>query len=217
MFGIANRLSRLPLARKAIGHFRMMDRDKLHDFWRQREPEGNAPELYIAPQAWERSQVLLDMISDLPKDARILEVGCNLGRNVVHLFRAGYHNIEAIEISPHAVRQLREHFPELVNVPIHLGAAEDILPTFADRSFDLVFTMAVMEHIHPASVGVFDDIARIAKRIVAIEPSSYHISTRQFPHDLPAMFSERGFKLESVEPLDHVPDLETYSAFQFWR
>ena len=217
MFGIANRLARHRLGRKVIGHLKMMDRDALHRFWQQPAPEGNVPADYLTEDAWARSQVLLEMLSDLPKDAHILEVGCNIGRNVAHLFRAGYRNIEAIEISPHAVELLRRTFPDLASVPIHLGAAEDILPGFENRAFDLVFTMAVLEHIHPQSVAVFDDIARIAKRILAIEPSGFHISSRQFPHDIPEMFESRGFTLESRTPLHHLPELGPFSAYSFKR
>ena len=88
---------------------------------------------------------------------------------------------------------------------------------FAGKSFDLVFTMAVLEHIHPTSVEVFDHMARIAERILTIEPSGFHISERQFPHEIRALFAGRGFKLESVTPMDHQPELGPYSAYSFKR
>jgi hypothetical protein len=65
----------------------------------------------------------------------LLEVGCNVGRNLNDLHRAG------------------------------VGPAETVLPTYAPRSVDLVFTMAVLEHIHPASRTVFAEIARVARRL----------------------------------------------------
>jgi hypothetical protein len=54
-------------------------------------------------------------------------------------------NLTGIELSEQAVEVLRREFPHIADVWV--GAAEDILPTF-DR-FDLVFTMAVLVHIHP--------------------------------------------------------------------
>lgn len=214
MFGIANRLVRFAPARKLIGHFRMMDCGDLHDFWRSPAPEGNVPADYLRDEDWIRSQALVDMIG-VPRSASILEIGCNAGRNLAHLHRAGFTNLAGIEISPHAVELLRETFTELADVPVHLGAAEEILPELGP--FDLVFTMAVLEHIHPASVAVFDHMARIAKTIIAIEPSSFHVSERQFPHDIKQLFTSRGFKLTSAQPMDHVRGLETYSAYRFTK
>lgn len=196
---------------------RIMDRDSLLNFWQQPEPPGNVPADYLREDAFERSQALLEAISFLPKSARILEVGCNAGRNIAHLFRNGYTGVEAVEISPHAVKLLRETFPELAGVLVHNGPAEEILPQFADQSFDLVFTMAVLEHIHPDSAEVFDNIARIAKTIVAVEPSFYNASTRQYPHDLKQIFKSRGFRLTRKQPMGNVKDVETYSLYQFER
>ena len=211
-------LWRSPIARsKWLGQRRMMDRANLHSFWQTPMPDGNIPKQYIAPEVMERSQALLEMISNHSKDARILEVGCNAGRNVAYLFNAGYKNIEAIEISPHAVDLLRETFPELEHVPIHLGAAEDALLQFPEGHFDLVFTMAVLEHIHPDSVEVFDNIARVAKTILTIEPTTFHTSTRQFPHNIPREFGRRGFRLESKVAMGDLSALRSYSAYSFVR
>jgi hypothetical protein len=57
-------------------------RQDLHAFWMQRSPKGNDPEDYLKPLP--RSAALLKLV-DQPKEARILEVGCNVGRNLAHL------------------------------------------------------------------------------------------------------------------------------------
>jgi hypothetical protein len=47
---------------------------------------------------------------------------------------------------------------------------EDVVKSFGDRTFDLVFTMAVLEHIHTTSEWVFEEIVRITNRyVVTIE------------------------------------------------
>lgn len=194
---------------------RIMKRDDLLNFWQTEAPEGNVPADYIAPV--ERSEALLKLVQFLPADARILEVGCNVGRNLAFLFNAGYRNVEGVEISPHAVNLLRETFPELDGTTIHLGAAEDVLPTLETAAFDLVFTMAVMEHIHPDSSNVFDDIARLSDHVLAIEPTRRHATSRQYPHDPDAIFRSRGFRLASATPMTGVPGLATYTARLFER
>ncbi|MDQ0349018.1 class I SAM-dependent methyltransferase [Ancylobacter vacuolatus] len=208
--------TRTPLSRRLI-----MDRTALHEFWQTRAPEGNVPEDYLRPV--ERSRALLALISDVPKTAKILEIGCNIGRNLAFLHDAGYRDVRGIEISRHAVGLLRENYPQLKHSDIRIGAAEDVLPTFGDGEFDLVFTMAVLEHIHPQSQLVFDNMARITSHILCIEPKRGHASSRQYPHDLKALFKARGFECTRQIPMWDVPELqresglEGYVAYRFER
>ena len=201
--------------------YRRMDRQaSLHEFWRQPAPPGNNPHDYV--RAVGRSQALLEIISDLPKDARILEVGCNVGRNIAYLYDHGYTGVEGVEISPHAVELLRETFPQLKDSEVHLGAAGETLPKFADDEFDLVFTMAVLEHIHPDESTVFDDMARIGKHVLAIEPEG-RLSHRQFPHDVPKEFGDRGLTMVSNKPMGEFPSnagdktIYAFNAYRFER
>ncbi len=191
----------------------------LHEFWRQPAPEGNNPHDYIGPIG--RSKVLLELISDLPKDARILEVGCNVGRNLAYLYDHGYTDVEGIEISPHAVELLRQTYPQLAEVTIHLGAAEELLPKLTD-AFDLVYTMAVVEHIHPDSSVVFDEMVRLGSSILSIEPPGRR-SHRQHPHDVPEIFRSRGMTLVSERPMTDFPEtrddkgIRIFIAYRFTR
>lgn len=199
---------------------RMDSQARLHEFWRQPAPEGNKPHDYI--RVIGRSKALLEIISDLPKNARILEVGCNVGRNLAYLYDNGYIGVEGVEINPHAVELLRRTFPQLAGTQIHIGAAGEVLPKFADDEFDLVYTMAVLEHIHPDESSVFDDMTRIGKHVLAIEPKG-RLSHRQFPHDVPKVFAERGLTLVSDKPMADFPSnandsaMKAFYAFRFAR
>lgn len=192
-----------------------MPRDTLLDFWRQPTPDGNWPTSFVFP-TW-RSEILSRLVGEIPLGpaCRIMEVGCNCGRNLAHLMDKGYTNLEGVEISPYAVELLRGTYPQLAGTPIHVGAAEDVLPTRVGP-YDLIFTMAVLEHIHPESTVVFDEMARLADTILAIEPAYGHTSTRQHPHDLQAIFEERGMVLTSTESLNGThPDFADYAAWVF--
>jgi len=198
-----------------------MDRPtKLYEFWRQPEPQGNRPQDYIRPVA--RSQVLLDLLGDLPPDARILEVGCNVGRNLAFLYDHGYKLVEGVEINPHAVALLRETYPQLADVPVHIGPAEEVLPSLPADGFDVVYTMAVLEHIHPAHSVVFDEMVRVGRSILAIEPTGRK-SHRQYPHDIPKIFGDRGMRLVSSPRMADLLDtnrdtaLATFFAYRFAR
>lgn len=209
-------VTRTPISRRL-----MMERGSLHRFWQMRAPDGNVPEDYLLPL--ERSQALLALTRELPKTARVLEVGCNIGRNLAVLHDAGYHNVHGVEISGYAVDLLRENYPQLKYNDIRVGAAEDVLPTFQNEAFELVFTMAVLEHIHPKSQVVFDSMARITNHILCIEPKRGHASSRQYPHDLKSIFKARGFVCTLELPMWDVPELqcesglEDYAALRFER
>ena len=190
--------------------------DELHTFWTQRAPEGNVPEGFIEPLG--RSQALARLMEDVAKDARILEIGCSVGRNLAYLRELGYTNLEGNEISPHAVELLRRTYPSLSDVPVSVGPAEAELMLLADDSFDLVFTMGVLLAIHPDHDAVFDHMARVAREILTVEPRGFS-SRYYYPHDVAAIFTERGFELTRTARMEDFPEadeaLHGYLAHRF--
>jgi len=76
----------------------------------------------------------------LPKDALILEAGCGMGIELVHLRRLGY-RVAGIDYAANAVRHLRAFQPG------HRLAVGDIhdLP-YADGSFGAYLSFGVLEH-----------------------------------------------------------------------
>lgn len=209
-----------PATPRALPLQDMDPQEDLHAFWRQPAPHGNVPRTYIGPV--QRSKVLLQLLADLPQDARILEVGCNVGRNLAYLYDHGYTSLQGIEINPHAVELLRETYPQLADVPVHVGPAEEILPELPADSFDLVYTMAVIEHIHPDASAVFDEMVRVGSSILAIEPAGRR-SHRQYPHDVPEIFRARGMRMVSSRPMTEFPELQRdrglrpFTAYRFVR
>ncbi|WP_050671026.1 methyltransferase domain-containing protein [Luteipulveratus halotolerans] len=200
---------------------RMESRKKLYEFWRQPAPSGNVPASYLLPTY--RSHALRKLIDDLPRDSRILELGCNIGRNLAYLHDHDFPDVMGIEINPHAVAQLRQSFPQLADNEILIGPGGEHLPQMKDDSLDLIFTMAVMEHLHPDEAKpVFDAMTRISRRVLAIEPSN-RLTHRQFPHDIPKEFTSRGMRLVSATPMKDIIEnpsdigLDAFTAYRFER
>jgi pseudaminic acid biosynthesis-associated methylase len=110
-------------------------------------------------RAWAR---LLDGIA--PR--RVLEVGCNVGWNLVYLDRLGVPELYGVEPQEDAVGRARARHARY-NV-LH-GTAFDL--PFRDGYFDLAFTSGVLIHIAPESLGAaMDELYRCARRyVVAIE------------------------------------------------
>lgn len=199
----------------------MMGRAELHAFFRKPNPKGNQPEGFIAPVG--RSKILAKLIAGTPKDARILEVGCSVGRNLAYLADEGYTRLEGVEISSHATQLLRDTYPQLKRAKIHTGAAEDILPLLKGP-YDLIFTMAFLSMVHPDSIDVFDEIGRLTDTVLAIEPMIPVQSSRHYPHDLGRLFEERGMNFDGVVNFAADPEfagldtaLDIYGGYWFHR
>ncbi len=98
-----------------------------------------------------------------PKPESVLEVGCNIGRNLLAL-RHFVERLHAVEPNPAAVGEARAA-PGLDQADIREGAG-DALP-HGDASIDLVFTSGVLIHVAPDDLGrVTDEIVRVARHYV---------------------------------------------------
>jgi len=104
------------------------------------------------------------------KNIKILEIGSNVGRNLNLLLKEGFNNLTGVEINPIAIEYMEKYFPELnERIDIYQSSIENCIKLFSDNQFDLVFTMAVLEHIHPDSEWIFKEIVRITKGLITIE------------------------------------------------
>ncbi len=131
-------------------------------------------------------------------DAKILELGSNVGRNLNHLFNNGYKNLLGIEINEGAIKLMTKEYPGLSkNVGIINNPIEDVIKQFDNEHFDLIFAMAVLEHIHPESRWVFGEMVRTSKNILAIEDEET-ISKRHFPRDYEIIFGGK-FGMHEIE------------------
>lgn len=103
-----------------------------------------------------------DALGDLPKDARILEVGCNIGLQLLGFQRMGFTNLYGIELQHYAVEKAKSMTS---GIQIIQGSGFDL--PFKDGFFDLICTNGVLIHNapddHPAFMG---EIVRCSKRLV---------------------------------------------------
>ena len=167
-------------------------RAELHSYWKQPWDGSNLPQGYLNGEA--KSKFLGEIIKRYAApDAKILEIGCNVGRNLNYLFSSGFYRIYGIEISENAVDLLKRSFPEMAeNVEIYNMAVEEKIKDFQDNEFDTVFTMAVLEHIHPESKWIFPEMVRIAKDYLVIIENERRRSWRHFPRNYRKIFEPLG-------------------------
>lgn len=92
----------------------------------------------------------------------ILEVGSNIGNQLLILTKGGYTNLTGIEINRDAVQEAKKRLPQAI---IHEGSALSL--PFPDNSFDLVFTAGVLIHINPDDLPkVMGEIHRVSKHFI---------------------------------------------------
>jgi len=126
----------------------MKTMNEIHNYWKNPDYK-NHPIDYLK-NGGSRSKFLHDKIKNICKNTdSILEIGCNVGRNLNYLYENNFKNLVGIEINENAVEIMKENYAEMYNnILIKRGAAEDKLFEIENKSIDLIYTMAVLEHIH---------------------------------------------------------------------
>ncbi len=75
---------------------------------------------------------------------------------------------------------------------LHEGPAEELLPRLPDGRFDLVYTMAVLEHVHDDAAQVFAGIARVCRSFLITIEDERRTSWRHFPRNYRRIFELLG-------------------------
>ena len=116
-----------------------------------------------------RREILADYLTreaNLPRDARILEIGCGTGHNLPMLARFG--NVEAIEIDPVA----RGIASERLGKPVSAAPLPE-LPGIERGAYDLIAVLDVVEHIEDdvAALRAMRDCLKPGGRILITVPA----------------------------------------------
>jgi len=114
---------------------------------------------------------LLKKIERFSPFSSVLEIGCNCGPNLYSIGKR-FPNVKIIgvDINSMAVQRGNELLAKegVSNVKLLVGKAYD-LKQFPDRSFDIVFSKAVLSHIGPSKIKkVLEEMARVAKRTIIL-------------------------------------------------
>ena len=170
--------------------------EETQSYWANPSDDNNHPQRYIGEKKsqQQRSAFLVELIQNhVDQDAKLFELGCNVGRNLNYLYKAGFRGLSAIEINEKAMALLRENFPEMADdSDLYVGPAEEQIKHLGDGSFDLVFTMAVLEHIHTDSEWMFGNLCRISRRWLITIEDEENTSWRHFPRNYRQVFEELG-------------------------
>ncbi len=106
---------------------------------------------------WGQTKLAMNerFLGHLDREARILEVGCNTGMQLMGLQQNGFQQLYGVEIQPYAVEKAKEYTQQ---VNIVQGSGLDL--PFKDSFFDVVGTNGVLIHISP------DDLPKVMAEMI---------------------------------------------------
>jgi SAM-dependent methyltransferase len=148
-----------------------VDPDTVQREWADRTGTYS-PEFYAHLGPNGTSETLRTTLSErVGTDASVLELGCSSGRHLAHLADAGFSNLHGVEVNADAFDVMAESFPDLhARGEFYHDTIEAVLPTLDDGAFDAVFSVETLQHVHPESEWVFEDVVRVtADTLVTVE------------------------------------------------
>ncbi len=110
-----------------------------------------------------RTEQIEEFLSGL-KLNNFLEVGCNIGNQLLLMEKKGFNNLYGIELGRYAVEKSKDK-TRGKEIDIICGSAFDI--PFKDAYFDLVFTSGVLIHIAPSDIDkAINEIYRCSNKYI---------------------------------------------------
>lgn len=109
--------------------------------------------------------------ADLRPGARVLEVGCGMGRYTLILAELGF-RVEGLDLSAFLLERLRAYDGGRFDVPLHCADVLDP-PAALAGAFDAVVGLFALHHLHelPACFESMRRLARPGGRIAFLEPN----------------------------------------------
>lgn len=168
--------------------------------------------LWVRNYGVSRTELNRRFLKFISKDARILEVGCNIANQLLLLQQMGYSRLHGVEVQSYAIGLARSRAE---NINLVQGTAFDL--PYKSGFFDLVFTSGVLIHIAPADLpAALEAIHRCCRKYILgteyYAPEMTEVKYRGhrsllWKTDYAGQYLNRFDDLELVEEL-HLPYLE---------
>lgn len=144
------------------------------------------------------------------RPASILEVGCGYGKLLRELRRRLDIPLVGVDFSPTQLQQARRFLEHDSDIKLFLSRAERL--PFADQSFDLVVTSAVILHNPPEiAERIRREVMRVSRRFAAHNEET-SLSYNRYGYDTALWYRQQGIVLAESGPIPMDPDP---SASQF--
>lgn len=184
-------------------------------YWKKPDDEFNKTEDYIKPVG--RSKYLASIIGNhCGHIASAIEIGCNIGRNIHYLKTEMGLCVAGIEINEGAVQMQKEAYPELSGAKILVGDTKEMITELPDKAYDIVYSMAVLMHLHPTTSDSFwKEILRVAGKYILTIEMETHASERNWGRNYGQIFTRLGAEEIFSEVVTDIEGLEGYTTRVF--
>lgn len=170
--------------------------NQVHEYWKTTDDRYNSPETYLNSST-DVPEIIFDLIkrTGCDKNSTVLDLGCNVGRNMNYLFVRGYEHLSGIDISKRAIDLMQKSFPIMAkSSSVYNDSFENILPNTKNLKFDIVFTSAVLMHIHKDSEYLLDYIPKLVNKFLITFEDEVGVARKNFPRNYKSVFEKLGMK-----------------------
>lgn len=141
-------------------------------FWKEmvNNIPASTPISYLY-KSTDSARLIVDTWKDhVSKSDKIIELGCNSGRNINYLYNNGYKNITGIDINRKAIQTMKKELPEIYKkCKPKTSEIGHFLNKLKDNENDVTFTIGVLQAIHPNnSMNIFKNIVRTTSKYIVI-------------------------------------------------
>jgi len=98
---------------------------------------------------------------NLPKEVKILDVGCNYGSLIYNLHKLGYKNVQGIDVNKKTINEGKKEYS---GISKSINYYEGKTIPFEDKSFDVVVMFDVIEHIPNVENFLKNEVYRVLKK-----------------------------------------------------
>ena len=158
--------------------------------------------------------LLNEVESATHKSDKILDICCNTGRHINYLTQRCYSNVHGFDIMKPAIEGMPKIFPAIDTSKVLLGNAIDVIPAYADSSFDWAYThTATIELIHP-SFNIYGHLKRIlTKGFIFLINENGH----SYPRFYTYLAEKSGFRLYKRIELGHGISVTTWVKTDYFE
>jgi len=151
------------------------------------------------------------------RPASILEVGCGYGKQLKAIRSRIDVPMVGVDFSPSQLGRARSYLDGVSNVGLALASGARL--PFADGSFDLVLTSAMILHNPPEVADrIRREVLRVARRWAAHNEDT-DVTYNRFGYDTAAWYRGEGIELAEVGPIatDPQPSPSQFCVAERWR
>ena len=138
----------------------------------------------------------------IPRDSKLLDIGCNTGSTIFNLHQYGFTNVYGVDVEKNSINYGRKIYTPISD---RLVGYDGVKLPFEDNSFDVVTMFDVIEHITNIDQFIREEVRRVLRECGTLmfqTPNKYtNIPWEIFLHKSVNKYKEYHVSLQSYKSL----------------